>query len=128
MILSHFKTMTQRNCPMAAVTCSTASIIRTNSLGQCLKCGTISLGQSLIYLDKLVRSVVLCLKFKRPCENVHFFENTKGSRQGVFRNTLNLSCTEIIIYFIIILVLTPLYLKSLIEVLEVFLDFTTQIS
>ena len=59
--------------PLTAVTCSTASIIRTNSLGQCLKCGTISLGQGLIYLDKLVRSVGLCLKFKLPCENVRFF-------------------------------------------------------
>ena len=42
--------MTQQNCSLTAVTDITSLIIWTISLGQCLKCGTILLGQGFINL------------------------------------------------------------------------------
>ena len=93
--------MIQQDCLLTAVTWSTALIIQSNSLGQCLKYGTISLRQSLIYMDKLKRSVGLCLKYKRPCENIHFFENRKGSRWGGGEGSSNLFSKFKVVYIIL---------------------------
>ena len=46
----------------------TVHVIGGNLLSQCLNCRTISLGLGVIHLDKLVRSVGLCLNLNDPAK------------------------------------------------------------